>query len=114
MGINHSVLLIFAPLLVLVGIVGFVVPEPKNLTSGAPAYNVFHIAFGCLGIVLLYFGESTLIRDFNIVFGLIDLYQALASRFGWFPRDAFRWKKADDVLHVAIGLGLVAIGLFAG
>lgn len=114
MGINQSILLIFAPLLVLVGILGFVVPERKSLTSGAPAYNLFHIAFGCLGLVLLFSGESRLIRGFNIVFGMIDLYQALASRFGWFPREQFKWKKADDVLHVVIGLGLVGIGLFAG
>jgi hypothetical protein len=43
--------------------------------------------------------------------GREDLYQAVASRRGWFPQRWFRWKTADDVLHVAIGAGLVAAGL---
>lgn len=40
---------IFAGVLVLVGILGFVVPPAKALTSGAPAYNIFHLCFGVLG-----------------------------------------------------------------
>lgn len=113
MGSNYYVLLAFAPVLILVGILGFIVPEKRGLTSGAHAYNVFHIAFGVIGLGAIYSGNNDLISGFNIGFGLIDLYQALASRCGWFPIQQFRWKKADDILHVVIGLGLVAVGLFA-
>lgn len=52
------------------------------------------------------------IRAFNVGFGLIDLYQALASALGLFPGEYFRWQTADDVLHVVIGTALVAVGLF--
>lgn len=113
MGLNYYVLLGFAPILVLVGVLGFVIPERKSLTSGAHAYNIFHIAFGLIGLSLIYSGSGDLIRGFNIGFGLIDLYQAVASRFGWFPSRQFRWEKADDVLHVVIGLGLIVVGMFA-
>jgi hypothetical protein len=114
MGLNFYLLAVFAPLLVLVGILGFVVPESKSLTSGAPAYNIFHIIFGLIGLGCVLFGAEACIRGFNIGFGLIDLYQAVASYMGWFPRAQFRWKRADDILHVVIGAALVLVGVFGG
>jgi len=42
--LNFYVLVVFAPLLVLTGVLGFVLPADKSLTNGAPAYNVFHIS----------------------------------------------------------------------
>lgn len=110
---NSTVIVVFAPLLIVTGIFGFIIPEDKSLTSGAPAYNLFHIAFGVIGLVVLVTGGSQPVRAFNIGFGLIDLYQAAASWGGLFPKRFFRWKKTDDVLHVVIGLGLVAVGMFA-
>ncbi len=65
--LNYTVLLIFAPLLVLVGILGFIIPVDKGLTSGAPAYNVFHIIFGIFGVVLLFSRNEGYIRGFIIV-----------------------------------------------
>ena len=107
--LNYRVLAIFAPVLILTGALGFVLPEGPM--SSAPAYNIFHIVFGALGGVLVLARRSAGIRMFNIGFGLIDLYQALASFLGWFPIEYFRWKTADDVLHVVIGAALVAVGL---
>ena len=52
------------------------------------------------------------IRTFNIGFGSIDLYQAVASRRHWWPERVFRWKTVDDLLHVAIGIVLVVVGVF--
>ena len=109
---NYYVLLIFAPLLILVGILGFLIPQNKSLTSGAPAYNVFHIVFGLIGLVFVWMRDDTLIRAFNVGFGAIDLYQALASFAHLFPEKYFRWTRADDVLHVVIGLILIAVGVF--
>jgi hypothetical protein len=112
MDLNFYVLAVFAPLLIVVGILGFVIPESKSLTSGAPAYNIFHIVFGAIGFGCVMLGVEPCIRGFNIGFGLIDLYQAFASLFGWFPKAQFRWKRADDILHVIIGAALVLIGVF--
>jgi|ERR1043166_3444068 hypothetical protein len=109
---NHWVLVIFAPLLVLTGIAGFIIPEKKSLTSGAPPYNIFHIVFGLAGVMIATHHEN-FSRIFNIGFGLIDLYQAVANRLHWFPEKYFRWKNADDVLHVVIGVGFVLVGVFA-
>jgi hypothetical protein len=109
---NTVTIAVFAPILVVVGILGFVVPADKAATSGAPAYNVFHIVFGVTGIALAVSGNDAAIRTFNIGFGAIDLYQALASRMHWWPERIFRWTKVDDVLHVVIGIALIAIGIF--
>ena len=107
--VNQRVAQVFGPILILTGIAGFVIPAKKAATSGAPAYNVFHLVFGSLGIMAS--RRRGTARAFNIGFGTIDLYQAVASRRGLFPKRWFRWKTADDVLHVAIGAGLIAAGL---
>jgi hypothetical protein len=112
MEINFYVLILFAPLLVLTGIVGFIIPEKKSLTSGAPAYNIFHILFGLAGIMVATH-HANFIATFNIGFGVIDLYQAAASYFHLFPKKQFKWKSADDILHIVIGASLVLVGVFA-
>lgn len=128
MDLNYYVLLVFAPLLIVVGILGFVIPDDKSLTSGAPAYNVFHIVFGVIGVACLSLGSATSAanvslsfdplllpsgfpRAFNVGFGSIDLYQAVASYANLPPKAQFRWKRADDVLHIVIGLALVIVGI---
>lgn len=108
---NTLTIAVFAPILVVVGVLGFVIPAQKAATSGAPAYNTFHLVFGVVGIVLAFAGNDDAIRAFNIGFGAIDLYQAAASRLHWWPENLFRWTKVDDVLHVVIGVGLVAVGV---
>jgi len=110
--LNYYILLIFAPLVILTGIVGFIVPEKKSLTSGAPAYNIFHIVFGLTGLGIALSGHEAYMRAFNIGFGLIDLYQAAASRLHLFPEKYFRWKTADDILHIVVGAFLVLVGIF--
>jgi hypothetical protein len=109
--LNYKVLLVFAPILILAGILGFVIPPEKAFTSGATAYNIFHIIFGAIGLLLL-FKNETYIRLFNTGFGLIDLYQALASFAHLFPEKYFRWTRVDDILHVIIGAGLVLVGFY--
>jgi hypothetical protein len=47
---------------------------------------------------------------FNLGFGLIDLYQVLASVVGLTPVQYFYWTFADDVAHVLIGFALAIIG----
>lgn len=110
--LNYYVLLVFAPLLILVGILGFVIPQNKSLTSGAPTYNIFHIIFGVIAVVIVYINHESYIRAFNIGFGLIDLYQAVASFAHIFPEKHFRWTRVDDLLHIVIGAGLVLVGVF--
>jgi len=110
--INRWVLGVFAPLLVVVGVLGFLAKDEHGTTSSAPAYNVFHLVFGVLGVAVVVWGNPPAIRWFTIGFGLLDLYQALASHQHWFPEALFRWTPTDDLLHVVIGVGLVAVGTF--
>jgi hypothetical protein len=108
--LNQKTLLIFAPILILIGITGFVIPERYSLTSGAAPYNLFHIFFGAVGLMLAMTNSDRLASLFNFGFGLIDLYQAVASVFGLTPIQYFHWTFVDDVLHVLIGFALVLIG----
>jgi len=107
---NGRVLAAFGPVLILTGVAGFLVPPRFALMSGAPAYNVFHIVFGLIGTALAVARNRTGIAAFNFGFGLIDLYQAVAGATGWFPAAQFRYRPADHVAHVVIGLALAAIG----
>ena len=109
-GVNYVALTIFAPLLILVGVAGFLIPVNQGLTSGAPPYNLFHILFGSIGLIVLWSRKEWLASFFNTGFGLIDLYQALASRVHLPPEQYFLWTRVDDILHIVIGLALVPIG----
>lgn len=108
--LNQKTLLVFAPLLILTGIAGFVIPEQYSLMSGAAPYNLFHIFFGAIGLAVTMTNSDLAASSFNLGFGLIDLYQVLASVVGLAPIQYFHWTYADDVLHVLIGFALVIIG----
>lgn len=108
--LNFITLAIFAPVLFIAGIAGFLVPAESGLTSGAPAYNVFHLVFGATGLLLVFARNELWLSLFNLGFGLIDLYQAVASFLHLPPEKYFLWTKADDILHVLIGLALTIIG----
>lgn len=110
--LNFLTLAIFAPILILAGVAGFLLPAEMSLTSGAPAYNVFHIAFGIIGLIVLRTRNQLWISFFNAGFGLIDLYQAVASFTDLPPKQYFLWTRVDDILHVVFGLALVLIGSY--
>jgi hypothetical protein len=110
MTLNQKTLTIFAPLLILTGIAGFIIPEQYSLMSGAAPYNLFHIFFGAIGLLVLMTKSDLAVSVFNLGFGLIDLYQVLASVVELTPIQYFHWTFADDVAHVLIGFALVIIG----
>ena len=111
--LNLQVLRLFAPILLVVGVLGFVLPPSAALTSGAAPYNVFHLIFGLIGLGCVLSGRLDAVRAFNLGFGIIDLYQALASVTELWPRSLFLWTRVDDVLHVVIGALLVAVAVRA-
>lgn len=108
--LNQKTLTILAPLLVLTGIAGFVIPPQYSLMSGAAPYNIFHLIFGTVGLLLMSSKNDLVASSFNLGFGLIDLYQVLASVVGLTPIQYFHWTYVDDVVHVLLGFALVIIG----
>jgi hypothetical protein len=108
--LNQTTLMILAPLLLLTGIAGFVIPERYTLMSGAAPYNTFHLLFGAIGLVLIQTKNDFVATWFNLGFGVIDLYQVLASVVGLTPIEYFHWTYVDDVVHVLLGFALVLIG----
>jgi hypothetical protein len=108
---NLLVLTAFAPLLVLTGVLGFVLPAELSLMSGAPPYDVFHLVAGGVGLVLVARRSASEATSFNLIFGGIDLYQALAGVLGWFPANLFALRPADHVVHVIVGGFLLGVGV---
>jgi hypothetical protein len=108
--LNQITLSILAPLLMLVGIAGFLIPSQYSLTSGAAPYNMFHIIVGAVGLVLMPSISDFKASAFNLGFGLRDLYQVLASILKLPPLLYFQWTYFDDVIHVFLGFALVLIG----
>ena len=109
--LNHLTLVVFAPVLVLTGITGFLGPAPWDLMSTAAPYNIMHICAGTVGIAFAASKRDSLVRGFNIGFGAFDLYQLVASLAGLWPTELFAWHRGDDVLHGVLGGALVVIGL---
>ena len=107
---NWRVLAVFGPVLIMTGIAGFLIPPRLALMSGAPPYNIFHIVFGVIGTGLVLAKSAPGVAVFNLGFGIADVYQAVAGVAGFFPARQFRYKPADHVLHVVLGLGLAAVG----
>ena len=110
--LNQKTLMILAPLLLLTGIAGFLIPPRYSLMSGAAPYNLFHIIFGAIGLLITVTNDELWASSFNFGFGLIDLYQVVASVFALTPIQYFFWTYADDVVHVLLGFALVTIGSY--
>jgi uncharacterized membrane protein len=108
--LNQTTLMILSPLLMVTGIAGFLIPQQYSLMSGAAPYNLFHLIFGAIGLVLISAKNDLVASVFNLGFGLIDLYQVLASLVGLSPIQYFHWTYFDDVVHVILGFALVIIG----
>jgi hypothetical protein len=92
------------------GVLGFVTPPQLALMSGAPAYDVFHLLAGALGLWFALGRRVSAAIAFNLVFGGIDLYQALAGLTGWFPAHLFGLRPADHAVHLLFGALLVGVG----
>ncbi len=107
---NAQVLAVFAPVLVLTGVVGFVLPAHLSLMSGAAPYNVFHLLAGAVGLGITLRRSVAGAVAFNLVFGGIDLWQAVAGVAGIFPAQVFALRPADHVVHALIGGGLLLLG----
>jgi hypothetical protein len=100
---------VFGAVLVATGVAGLTLPD-GGLMSAAVPYDLFHVAFGLIGIGAALGRQPRRAAAFNLGFGLIDLYQAAAGVLGLFPAALFGLRPADHVVHVLFGLALVAIG----
>lgn len=110
---NVQVLAVFGPLLIVTGVLGFLLPPQLSLMSGAAPYNVFHLVAGAIALLLVLTRRASAIIAFNLVFGCIDLWQAVAGISGLFPAQLFALRPADHVVHVIVGGFLVGVASLA-
>jgi hypothetical protein len=112
MSFNRATLAIFGPVLILTGTLGFLLSPELTPTSDAAPYNIFHIVFGIIGLLIVLTRYEWPAVLFNLIFGTIDLYQFVASYANLFPEQFFKWTPADDVLHIVLGLILALLGIY--
>jgi hypothetical protein len=108
---NLRLLAVFGPVLIATGVAGLTLPPGLSPMSGAAPYDIFHIIFGTLGLAIVLARSARFARLFNLGFGAVDLYQAVAGAVGFFPAGAFGLRPADHLVHVVLGLLLVVFGL---
>jgi hypothetical protein len=107
---NVTVARVVGPLLIGTGSLAFVLPPGARLMSAAAPYNVFHIVAGAVALAIAVGGRPAAAATFNLGFGLLDLYQAVAGLTGLPPAAVFTLRPADHVVHVALGLPLAVVG----
>ena len=100
----------FGAILILTGVAGLVLRDPRGLMSQAVPYDLFHIAFGVLGLTIGLRRAPLPAAGFNLGFGVIDLYQVVAGLVGAFPAALFALRPGDHVVHLVLGVLLVACG----
>jgi len=110
---NLRLLAVFAPVLILTGVLGLLLPPGRSPMSSAAPYDVFHLCFGTLGVAIALSGSARFAGLFNVGFGAVDLYQAFAGLLGIFPAGVFGLRPADHVVHVVFGALLVSFGVQA-
>jgi hypothetical protein len=108
---NLRLLAVFGPVLIATGVAGLTLPPALSLMSAVAPYDVFHIIFGTLGLAIVLARSARFAALFNLGFGAVDLYQAVAGVVGFFPARTFALRPADHVVHVVLGLLLVGFGV---
>ena len=106
---NRVAVLGISLLLVVAAGLGALLPAGAGLASAAAPYNLFHAGAGTIGLAIFWSGRAQAAAGFNFAFGLIDLYQAAAGVLDLPPARMFALRPADHVIHVVLGLALVAV-----
>jgi hypothetical protein len=107
---NLWVLRALAAALVAGGIAGFLVPAHLSPISSALPYNLFHLSAGAAALAVTTAGRPGLVASFNLLFGLFDLWQAVAGPANVFPAQLFALRPADHFVHGVVGTFLVYVG----
>jgi hypothetical protein len=112
MKLNTLSLGLLSVLIMLLGAIGFLVPEYVSVLSTTYAYNLFRVDLGLIGIIMALSGDKRIIRYGNLGMGIIFFYQASASFLELYPIQHFQWTIVDDILNADIGLAMMLISLF--
>jgi hypothetical protein len=112
MGLNILALGVFSVLILLLGTMGFLMPENISLLSTTYSYNLFRVDLGLVGIIVALTNDKTIIKYGNLGLGLVIAYQAFASLLNLYPEEYFQWTILDNILNADIGLAMILIGLF--
>lgn len=101
--INRVCALVIALILIGIAVRGF-----AGFSQSA-AYDAFHLIFGVIGLLSVIVAAGRYSPAFNLVFGLIDAYQAIAQPLGLFPTQLFNLSASDTAQHVIVAVVLIGV-----
>ncbi len=104
--INRLLAALMCVVLIGVGLLG----AQLGMTTSV-AYDVFHVIFGVVALAAAVALGGKFAAWFNLGFGAIDLYQAVAYNAGLFPSQLFNLNAVDTLQHWLIGGILVGVAL---
>jgi len=119
--INKTVAFVFGIVFLLIGVLGFVPALTPNMSLLGlfmvnPLHSIVHLAFGVLGIAAALTGTEVL---YNRIGGIIYLLLGIAGFFPFLYAGSnmllglVMINRADNFLHIVIGLVLAGVGFFA-
>ena len=103
--VNRIVAALMAAILLVSAVRGF-----TGVSQSRP-YDMFHLIFAVIGLVSVFVASGRAAPAFNLIFGLIDAYLALAQRLGLFPTQLFNLTPSDTVQHIVIAVVLVGVSV---
>ena len=118
--INKTVAFVFGVVFLLIGILGFVPALTPNMSLLGlfmvnPLHSIVHLLFGVLGIAAALTGTEVLYnRAAGIIYfvlGILGFFSALAP--GGMLLGLVMINRADNFLHLVIGLVLAGVGFLA-
>jgi hypothetical protein len=110
---NLLILKILSPLLLMLGVAGYLLPKEYSFICRDCYYNLLHINLGMMGFIMLFASNQALIRLYNIFLGFLFFYQATASLLNIFPARLFHYTCIDDIFHTDLGCMLLLVGILA-
>jgi len=120
-GLQRNVALPFGVVLALVGVIGFAgIPvtdgEIPGLFGISPLHNAVHLLTGVAGLAVGFAAGGAYSRDYNEYLGLVYLLVfvvgvVVLAADVTFVVDRFGLNRADNVLHLVLGIVLAAVDL---
>lgn len=104
---NITALKIVGPFLLLLGLVGYLIPEKLPFISTHPWQNLLHIDLGLIALIIVFWHNATAAKIFNFLTAGLLLYMAVAAWLGIFPNDMFSFTFVDKLINLDLGLLLL-------
>ena|SRR6478735_10842629 len=104
---NITALKIVGPFLLVLGLVGYLIPEKLPFISTNLWQNLLHIDLGLIALIIVFWQNATAAKIFNFLTAGLLLYMVVAAWLGIFPNEMFSFTFVDKLINLDLGLLLL-------